>query len=301
MTDAAPTWFRGAIAHQPIENTIDVQGCPIHTLSWGDPKLPGLLLVHGGAAHAHWWSFLAPLLSQRYYVVAPDLSGHGDSGRRDAYPRRIWAEELMGVIRATGFNGRPIVVGHSMGGMVSIILASVYGAELAGAIIVDAPVRRPDPESDSGRRGTEFRNPKIYPDRATAKRHFRLVPAQPCDNPYILDYIAEHSLRDLSDGRVTWKFDPAVFVRASSDLMSDYLASVRCRIALMRGERSVVVPPETSEYMFELLDRNAPFVDIPEAHHHLMLDQPLAFIAALRALLTDWEHSIPRRALEQSA
>ena len=72
MTEAAPTWFRNAIAHTPSERTIDVQGCPIHTLSWGNPKLPGLLLVHGGAAHAHWWSFLAPLLSQRYYVVAPE-------------------------------------------------------------------------------------------------------------------------------------------------------------------------------------------------------------------------------------
>jgi pimeloyl-ACP methyl ester carboxylesterase len=94
---------------------------------------------------------------------------------------------------------------------------------------------------------------------------------------------------------VTWKFDPRVFKRISTDVMSDYLASVRCRIALMRGELSVVVPPETSEYMVELLERNAPLVEIPEAYHHLLLDQPLAFIAALRALLSDWEHSVPRR------
>ncbi|HKP60115.1 MAG TPA: alpha/beta hydrolase [Polyangiales bacterium] len=301
MTEAAPSWFRDAIAQAPVESVVDVQGVPIHTLAWGDPKLPGLLLVHGGAAHAHWWSFLAPLLSQRYYVVAPDLSGHGDSGRRSGYPRRIWADELLGVIRATDFVSPPIVVGHSMGGMVSIIMASVYGDQLAGAIIVDAPVRKPDPESDSARRGTEFRNPKVYPDRATAKRHFRLVPAQPCENAYILDYIAEHSLRELPDGGVTWKFDPTVFVRMSNDLMSDYLASVRCRIALMRGEHSRVVPPETGEYMFELLDRNAPLVEIPEAHHHLLLDQPLAFIAALRALLSDWEHSVPRKPKAQSA
>jgi pimeloyl-ACP methyl ester carboxylesterase len=93
---------------------------------------------------------------------------------------------------------------------------------------------------------------------------------------------------------VTWKFDPTVFMNVSTDLVADYLASTRCRIALMRGELSVVVPPETGEYMYELLHRNAPLVDIPEAHHHLILDQPLAFIAALRALLSDWEHSVPR-------
>jgi pimeloyl-ACP methyl ester carboxylesterase len=65
-------------------------------------------------------------------------------------------------------------------------------------------------------------------------------------------------------------------------------------VALMRGEFSVIVPPETGEYMYELLNRNAPLVEIPQAHHHLILDQPLAFIAALRALLADWEHSVPR-------
>jgi pimeloyl-ACP methyl ester carboxylesterase len=227
-------------------------------------------------------------------VVALDLSGHGDSGRRPGgYPRRIWADEVMAVADAARFPGPPIVVGHSMGGLVGIITASVYGDRLAGAVIVDAPIRRPDPESDSARRGQEFRSPKVYPDRDTAKRHFRLVPGQPCDNAFVLDYIAEHSLCDVGGG-VTWKFDPTVFAQTSTDVMSDYFVNIRCRIALVRGERSLVVPPETGEYMYELLNRNAPLVEIPEAHHHLILDQPLAFIAALRALLSDWEHSIPR-------
>jgi pimeloyl-ACP methyl ester carboxylesterase len=77
--------------------------------------------------------------------------------------------------------------------------------------------------------------------------------------------------------------------------LREQLASVRCRVALMRGEHSVVVPPDTADYMYELMGRSAPVVSIPEAHHHLILDQPLAFVAALRTLLADWEHSIPRR------
>jgi pimeloyl-ACP methyl ester carboxylesterase len=289
----APSWFSEAIAERPIDQIIDVQGCPVHFMSWGDRALPGLVLVHGGAAHAHWWSFLAPLLARRYAVVALDLSGHGDSGRRAEYPRRIWADEIIAVTDAARFIGPPIVVGHSMGGLVSIIAASVYGDRLAGAVIVDSPVRKSDPESDSGRRGEAFRRPKTYPDRATARRHFRLVPEQPCENDFILDYIAEHSLREVQGG-VTWKFDPNVFGHMSNDLIRDHLVNTRCRIALMRGEQSRVVPPETGEYMYELLDRNAPLVEIPQAHHHLMLDQPLAFISALRALLSDWEHSLPR-------
>jgi pimeloyl-ACP methyl ester carboxylesterase len=180
-----------------------------------------------------------------------------------------------------------------MGGLVSIVAAALHGSELAGSIIVDAPVRRPDPESQEGERGRAFRNPKTYPTREVAREHFRLIPPQPCDNPFIIDYIADRSLKEV-EGGYTWKFDPAVFTVARREAMHEHLANVRCRVALMRGELSHVVPPETGEYMYELLRRNAPIVEIPEAHHHLIIDQPLAFIAALRALLADWEHSLPR-------
>ena len=55
-------------------------GCRIRTLRWGARDRPGVVLVHGGAAHAHWWVSIAPHLARDYAVVALDLSGHGDSG-----------------------------------------------------------------------------------------------------------------------------------------------------------------------------------------------------------------------------
>jgi pimeloyl-ACP methyl ester carboxylesterase len=289
-----PKWFFDALAAPRESHRVSVQGCPIHYLRWGDPAKPGLVLVHGGAAHAHWWSFLAPQLTHDYQVVALDMSGHGDSGRRDRYPRELWAEEVMAVIEDAGYVDPPVVVGHSLGGMVTMVAASTYGASLAGAIIVDTPVRKPDPESEEGARGRMFRNPKTYTDLETAVEHFYLLPPQPCENPYILDHVAQHSLRRTEAGW-TWKFDPRVFLRISLTPLAEYLARTRCRIAVLRGEFSDLVPPETGQYIYELLDRNAPIVEIPQAHHHLLLDQPLAFIAALRALLADWEHSVPRR------
>lgn len=290
---AAPKWFLDAIAVPARSATVEVEGCPIHYRSWGDAARPPLLLVHGGAAHSHWWSFLAPLLIDRYHVLALDLSGHGDSGRRAHYPRRIWATEVLAVIEHAGLSASPVVVGHSMGGLVTIIAASLHGSALAGAIAVDAPVRRPDPESDPRRRGRAFRRPKVYAERDTALAHFRLIPEQPCENEFILRYIAEKSLHEV-EGGYTWKFDPVAFEGVPTDSMADYLRSVRCRFALIVGQKSAVVPPETGSYMYELLQRNAPLVEIPEAHHHLLLDQPLAFIASVRALLADWEHSLPR-------
>jgi pimeloyl-ACP methyl ester carboxylesterase len=292
---AAPRWFHEAVAAPFTERTLAVEGCDVHFLHWGDVAKPGLVLVHGGAAHAHWWSFLAPLLTREYQVVALDLSGHGDSGRRDAYPREVWAREVMAVAEAAGFPGPPILVGHSMGGFVCITAAHLFGERLRGAIIVDSPIRRPDPEAEEGARGRAFRNPKVYPDPETALAHYRLVPEQPCENRYLIDHIARHSLVKTNGGW-TWKFDPEIFRKFMPRALHEILPGVRCRVALFAAEFGLV-RGDVRAFMEELLERHAPFVEIPQAHHHLMLDQPLAFIAALRAILADWEHSVPKRAV----
>jgi pimeloyl-ACP methyl ester carboxylesterase len=294
----APRWFTGAIAHRPSDGTVEVEGCRIHYLGWGDPGKPGLVLVHGGGAHAHWWSFIAPKLTHDYFVVAPDLSGHGDSGRRDVYRRETWAAEVLTVSEAAGMSGPPIVVGHSMGGFVTTIAAARCGDRLAGAVIVDSPITFPDPERQEGFRGRAFSNPKTYPDLATAVEHFHLVPPQPMPEPYIVDFVGRHSLRPVAENGTagwTWKFDPRIFLDATQGAIHEYLAQVRCRVAVFRGEFSDLVTPDVSDFIYETLGRNAPIVEIPEAYHHVLLDQPLAFIAALRAVLADWEHSVPRR------
>jgi pimeloyl-ACP methyl ester carboxylesterase len=292
--EAVPDWFSRAIATPYDEDVVDVGGVPIHYLEWGDRNQPGLVLVHGGAAHAHWWTFLAPMFAEDWHVVALDLSGHGDSGQRDTYSHEAWACEVMAIADHVGFPGPPVLVGHSLGGMVTIQTASDHGDRLRGAVIVDTPVRRPDPESEEGASGRAFRKPGTYPDLETALSHFRLIPPQPSAHPYVIDHIAKNSLRETPDGWA-WKFDPELFRHALVSLR-DQLASVGCRVALFRGEHSVAVPPDTAAYMYELMDENAPVVTIPEAHHHLMLDQPLAFVAALRTLLADWAHSVPSRA-----
>ena len=289
----APDWFVRAVSRTPAEAVVEVEGCPIHYLRWGEPDRAGIVLLHGGAAHAHWWSFLAPFLADQACVVALDLSGHGDSGRRPTYSGELWAAEAMAVADHAGITGPPVLIGHSMGGGVSIMAASIYGERLAGAVIVDAPVRAPDPESREGSEGSTFRNPRTYPDVETAVQRFRLVPPQPTEHRYILDWVARHSLWPV-EGGWTWKFDPNVFARRPASSYEPYLADARCRMAIVNGEFSPLVTPEISAVMSDLLGRNAPFVEIPEAHHHLILDQPLAFVAAVRALLADWEHSLPR-------
>lgn len=288
----APDWFREAVAAPSEEGVVEVEGCPIHHVRWGRAGLPGLVLVHGGAAHAHWWDHVAPLLAQdEYCVVAVDLSGHGDSGRRERYPNDTWAAEVLAVTRDAGIAGRPIVVAHSMGGWVAVTAAADHPDALAGIVILDSPITRPTPEEEAAKEGRAFGPLRTYPSAEDALARFRTVPEQPSALPYVLDHVARTSLHEVEDGW-TWKFDPKIF--AFRPPTGEDLRRVRCRVALFRSEHGLVTP-DIGSYMYEQLGRVAPVVEVPLAWHHVMLDQPLPLVAGLRTLLADWEHSVPHR------
>jgi len=288
---AAPAWFTAALAAPSREGTVEAGGVPIHYLEWGAAESPGLLLVHGGAAHAHWWSFLAPLLADRWHSAALDLSGHGDSGHRESYSLEAWAEEAMVVTERAAFPGPPVVVGHSMGGLVAAQAALDFGERLAGVVLVDAPLKRPDPESQEGSRSPALRAPSIYPTRAEAVAHFRLLPAQPVSHRFLLEHVAAHSVHEVPGGW-TWKFDPVVFRRQRLPV-GERLPGAGCRLALIYGEHSAIVPPDIAAYTAEMMGPGAPVAAIPGAHHHLLLDRPLEFLSALRGLLLSWGHAVP--------
>ena len=291
-----PQWFEDAIKVPSESAFVHVAGIDTHYLRWGDRSRPGLLLVHGNGAHAYWWSFIAPFLAREYNVAALDLSGMGDSGHRSEYRMELFVEELMAVATHAGMfqNAEPpVIVAHSFGGFATILAGAKYGDRLAGTVIVDSPVNPPDRPGGPPHR--EHRPHRTYPNLAEALARFRLAPEQPCENDYIVDFIARRSLKHV-EGGLTWKFDPSLWTqRFSIGDTAECLRQTRCRIAIMRGENSVLMPPEVGEYMFSLLGHAAPVIEIPQARHHVMLDQPLAFVAALRALLADWNHSLPTR------
>jgi pimeloyl-ACP methyl ester carboxylesterase len=297
-----PGWFTRALAVPFTEHVVDVP-VPIHYVRWGasDKPKPSVILIHGGGAHAFWWGYLGPMLAETHDVVALDLSGHGDSGRREQYPREVWTEDVLAVMSHAGLPTRPVLVGHSMGGFVSMAMASLHGDKLAGAILVDSPVRPPadgtssaspkrppEPPAEQQSNRWTFQSMKPHADLATAIEHFRPLPEQPTPYPFLLDYVARRSVRPVEEGGFVWKFDPRVFERASRSSLRTYLGFAQCRLALIRGELSVVLPRETAEYMVTLVKDPVPLIEIPEGHHHLMFDQPLPFVVALRTLLADW-------------
>jgi pimeloyl-ACP methyl ester carboxylesterase len=286
----APQWFVDALARRPEHADIAVDGVTIHYRQWGAPERPGLVLVHGGAAHSGWWDHVAPMLAGEYCVVALDLSGHGDSGRRPEYDMETWAREVIAVSEAACLPDPPIIVAHSMGGWVGLTVAADHGDDLAGLILLDSMVQRADPEEEAARVGVAFGPLRTYPTLEAALARFRTVPDQPTTLPYIKDHVARESLRPIDDGW-TWKFDPKIFERRGVPHGS-MLQRIRSRVSLFRAEHGLV-SPDIGAYMYEQLGRVAPIVEVPLAWHHIMLDQPIALVTGLRAMLADWEHSIP--------
>jgi pimeloyl-ACP methyl ester carboxylesterase len=284
-----PSWFTAAIDEPAEEAVIEVEGVPIAYRAWGTAGGNGLVLVHGGAAHSRWWDHIAPLLTEgRHRVAAIDLSGHGDSGRQERYTLDSWAHEVIAVAQAAGITSPPIIVGHSMGGFVALRAAGLYGARLAGIVVIDSPVQDLTPEDRAARDARAFGPLRVYPTSEAAIARFRPIPDQPI-LPYVRDHVAATSIRPVTGGW-TWKFDPAIFGR--SQATPALLHQLDCRVALFHAEHGIV-PPQTAELMYDKLGRRAPVIEIPAAGHHVMLDQPIALVTGLRTLLSDWEHSLP--------
>ena len=130
----------GRMQHVLGPYRVTVDGASINVLSWGERDRPGLVFVHGGAAYAHWWSHIAPMFLPDYRVVAIDLSGHGDSDRRSRLLVAGMDRRGAAVIDNAAFAEPPVVIGHSMGGFVTIATAAWQADMIGSAVIIDSPV-----------------------------------------------------------------------------------------------------------------------------------------------------------------
>ena len=286
-TPAIPDWFWAAVETGRDEHTVEVEECDVFYRSWpGDDAKPPVLLIHGMNAHSGWWDFIAPQLLDEYRVAAMDLTGMGDSDYRYQYDAATYAAEIVGVCDAAGFDDDVLVVGHSFGGMMAAKAANLFPDRFGALVLVDSGIRHPDePIKDPGVLMGGGRA-KTYPDRRTAEGRFRLYPPQPCENRYIVEYIAKHSLMRVDGGGWAWKFDEELplTLKDGERQPEDYNA-LPLPVGIIYGKQSESFSARTLEYMLELLGPDAPVVGIEDAQHHVFLDQPLAFVEALRGML----------------
>ncbi len=239
QTPPAPAWFVRAIAQEPERTFVEVEGAKVETLAWGERGRPGLMFLHGGAAHADWWSFIAPFFAGDHRVVASTFTGMGRSDWRESYVFEQFVREAREAGRAGGaFEAAPpVVVGHSFGGRVAMGLSRDFGGELKGAVMVDPPFFAPqNPRPPSPPRPTKAR--RVQHSLSAIVARFRLMPPQPCDNLFILDCLARRSAREVVDGegRPGWAlcFDPQFWEKFTRvDAVPDPL-----RRALTAGARA---------------------------------------------------------------
>ena len=277
---AVPDWFVEALAAAPEHRDVEVEGARVHYRVWGEESLPGLVLIHGGAAHSGWWDHIAPQLHS-HRVVAVDLTGHGDSDRRETYDMKQWGREVVGVAAAEGLVG-PVVLGHSMGGWVALTVGVEDPASVSAVAVIDSPIDRQPPEDERLR---DRRRPhRPYPTAEEAMARFRTLPEQDVLLPYVREHIARGSLRHDSDGW-RWKFDPNFW--GTRPLLTQLLPQLTGPVALFRCEKGLVSPEMAAE-MANLVAGYLPVVDIPDAGHHPMLDRPLSLVTGVRTLLAVW-------------
>ncbi|MDO7836387.1 alpha/beta hydrolase [Sphingobium sp. HBC34] len=283
----APPWFIRA-QDMPFERlTFAVDGCEIELICWGDRGKPGILLLHGSMAHAQWWSAVAPLLAKDYRVCAMSFAGMGGSGHRAAYSVAQMAREGRAALEAGGLFDAvlpPILACHSFGGKAGCLIAGNEGGErLLGVMFVDSFV-----VPDVGIGNAPPYRSRFYQSEADAIARFRLSPDQPGAEPYVLDAVARAAIRQMPDGRWTWCFDPDFFAKLDYANGWDELLQARCRLAFLRGELSDIISAQDEALQRRALRPDTMFVEIPNAYHHVMIDQPLALVAAMRTVAEAW-------------
>jgi pimeloyl-ACP methyl ester carboxylesterase len=284
VESAAPAWFTAALADAPRLQKITVAGAEIALRCWGRPGDPGLVLVHGGAAHAAWWDHVAPLLAGGRHVVALDISGHGDSARRPSYDATSWADEVGAAAKVAG-DGRPVtVVGHSMGGRIALVAASRHRDRIDALAMVDTPLAEND--LDEAELLQRRRRPtRVYAVREDALARFVTLPEQDVVLPYVKDHVAGLSVHEV-EGGWTWKFDSAM--SGSIQRLRPYVEPLTCPAVLFRCEHGLV-PDGIEATLSDLVGEHACLVELPGVGHHPMLDEPLALVAALRTQLAAWK------------
>ena len=296
-----PAWLEEALNEPREELWVDSQDCPIHVFRWGDRSKPSLILLHGFLAHSRCFAFIAPFLAKDYHIVAYDFSGMGDSGVRDIYPEEVRVRELMDVGRETGIfdhQEKPTIIAHSYGGGIGLAAMEQHADLFSGLLICDLMTLRPERlkkhfehQGPPGSNDPQRPN-RVYTDYATAKSRFVLSPRQTVSETCLMDYMAYHSLKPV-DGGWSWKFDPSVFrsqINMREKLMAQGSRIVNApgRKAIIYGQESALFDDDSANYIRECGGHDIPTIGIPHAHHHLMLDQPIAFASVLNSVLAQW-------------
>jgi pimeloyl-ACP methyl ester carboxylesterase len=234
---------------------------------------PLAVLLHGLGATGDVWLGGRPGLEQRWpgRWVAPDLPGHGGSPPLSAYSFDGFAAAVAGAVPP---GAEPVVLGHSLGGVVALALASGrFGVRVRAVVGLGIKVEWTQEELEraralAGRPVTWFGSR----DEAAARylRVSGLAGLLPADDPAV-----DAGLRE-TQGRWRLAADPGAYAVGAPD-MTRLLAQSQAPVTLARGEDD---PMNTDD---QLAGLGVPAVTLPGLGHNAHVEDPQAAIALLDA------------------
>jgi len=232
---------------------------------------PVLLLLHGLGATGDVWEGWRPLLAQRWpgRWLAPDLPGHGGSRPLPGYTFESLAAAVAGTVSASA---RTVVLGHSLGGVVGLALASgPFTVPVQAVIGLGIKVAWTAEELDRAQAAAR-RPPAWFTSRdEAAARYLRisglaglLAAADPAVDAGLLE---QH-------GRWRLAMDPGALAVGAPD-MTRLLARSQAPVMLARGEHDAM---NTDEQLARL---GVPVITLPGLGHNAHVESPHLAITVL--------------------
>lgn len=260
---------------------VEANGLNLHYLDYGSEGKTPVLCLHGSAVNAHWFDFVAGGFSGDYHVRALDLRGHGDSASAEPpkYGMLNYAEDVAAFVEKLDLRDF-MLVGHSMGGLVSLAYESIYPGRAKKIVVIDSSMR------NTAARVARFhevgnREGSSYATKAEYVERFRLRPDGTTAVPEIVRYLGELGARQGADGRWRHNFDRNVYSKREPFEYMECWDRIRIPALLVTGALSERVTPD----ILADVKRRCPHVEVAEvanSNHHVTLDNPPGFIAAVR-------------------
>ena len=268
------------------DHFIEVAGLKLHVQDYGTAGKPPMLCIHGSAAHAHWFDYVAPGFTSDFHVFAPDMRGHGDSqwdrSAEPEYTYERYAADVHALTEKLDLRDF-ILVGHSMGGLLSIVYAATYPGRAKAFIMIDSSVNL-SADRVATMNAVGSRAGSSYADQSEFVANYKVRPSGSTATPDIVRHLALHSSRAFEDGRWRGKVDRNVYATRKSKNLIPYWSDIKIPTLLMKGDRSNRI---SAEVIAEVQSRapQAQVAQVAGCDHHVTLDNPLGFIEVSRNYL----------------
>ncbi len=280
--------------HRAEELRLDLGCGSLAGKRWGAPSLPPLLALHGWLDNAGSFDALAPLLADRWHVVAIDLRGHGQSSHIAPgawYHYVDYFDDLRAALDALGWQ-RASLLGHSLGATLASLFAAIYPERVERLLLVEGLGPLTHTLDDA--------LPRL---RTALDQHAAFAARRPLRVYATIDeaVAARRMANDLSDaaaraivtrgvrkveGGFVWSSDPRLTLaspqRYSEDEVLTMLAGIRAPTRLVLAEPSTSYLPPAMMQARAACVPQMQLTCLP-GNHHLHLEHAAAVATALRA------------------